>query len=1653
MSYPQLPGYFITRQLGEGSCGRVFLATSTFTSRDYCIKEVQFLSDDQRDRWETEFLPKSLDLSYLCTVRDTITFNNHYYIVMHLYSNSLTQMIYHQPQRTHLIKGTPLHSDQAWNIFRKLVEAVHSLHQEQLCHMNIKPENIFLDNELNAVLGDFGHSRAFMSVNLFTSAASQAYRAPEMSRNLSPEYDKEVDYFALGVVFYEMLVGELPCNPNSSNCSISLSALNKVADVEARKIIQQLTVPNPQLRASFFQLLHLNVRQKESFKEATPSIILASPYSPTIHNKVQVPEFISDSSDGEGFLAPSAVSLPRSSLRTELDAMLSDSSDDEMLPTTPPPTRQRKRQKGRNNGGNKKTKTFDVTLFLHPLQNLPKQTISEAAENLVEDEVMMLVEEVVSQELFSIKFTSQSSSTIGKLKELAQRISIQLPGTFIQCHVFLRRTDLVVLLPQQSFEEVKAVLLSHTTACHVLLRSTYIMESNRHSVFEISVLSRRTNCHEANNLTTKCLPFVVTYSLNSKFHYVFQVGISPRADSKQARKVLDERFNLKKRNYILVVFNAELLLFTSSSNCPLAVGNTFTITNSQQETNHVVSQLSRYNSPVLSARNHNSDSSRSNKKPRTSNKSPSKPKNSSAPKTLKPNPPKKTPSNSPTIKLFWKPEGICSIKYLRGLANTLTANSASSVVVHNIAAGFFRVIFRECQPTLVDRLNEMAQRGRYISDQVFIKVFRTLPGFTVMFAPKEFEEVRNQLKPLLEGSEIIKIRSIDLGNQFGYLHNLIVNSDVDSAAELLHRVSGTSLSFVVSRYIDGKHICIYELGVLPFVNLVDVATVLDSECDLVSMNSVLYPFNRRLLLISARHNSNSKPPLPSKIKFNITTEVGSAKNEVFYIRNYSASSPIPLLLPGEEPHINLAQHYECLLKLDPSQHFKTLLTKVSSCQSTLGRLSYISLIYALIQAHTIASVREGFYKRLLSGEEENIKVGLNLHQLENTCYSFNDLYDLNYSSTLPLSCRSVDVLQDDSLNCALNLDPTTNRVGVLNMANEEHPGGGYLTGASAQEESLFRRTTLGAALDPEQYGGQVVSGQRVAYPWKTAKIDVVVTENVEIFKTTEATGCQLLEKPQRVTIISTAAPQEPEISEVENFGEDYAHFDDLQLLYKRWTCVFLAAIKHGITHLVICPLGCGAFRNPIPGAMTVLSFVLSIFHKFFDSITLSASEDLYSSCASLLSVQSINESRQLKLPCRYLLSECPYINDSIHRDQFVHPTHCPNGNSCLMKNSLTHASLLKHPEKCRKFSNCELHGKDSVHDSLHDHADPCQMGVYCTDYSDHHRRSLFHPPLCPQGVGCSNRTSCLYSHERVQCPNPNCVDLTSDHLNSFNHSPLADDPFVNIESRCMERFVCRHGRSCNNNEPEHTERFIHIVRPECLGCASSDEVHLSTYHHVGVQDLRPSCPNGAACKNLLNLNHVYEFSHPSSKAFDIVGNLTPPSRGSEDQIDFSLNVDRLAGFCIPPNQQTPLNITSIAHFILGLKPVHRINVEPFLSCLVHGNFYSLEYMKTQLSQPESVFSIAHGHFKLHRYSNRAAVADYVALAAKNKFLDMRNFASDYGAQQEAKRLLMMNDTADLDELADSIAEAANELNNLATKEKSRQEDWNWLPQGQRARHR
>ena len=96
---------------------------------------------------------------------------------------------------------------EAQKVFCQIVSAVKYMHGRNIAHRDLKLENILLTFQRNIKLIDFGFS-ALVNGLLTTQCASFPYAAPELFN--AEGYTEKVDVWALGVILYGMLVGELP---------------------------------------------------------------------------------------------------------------------------------------------------------------------------------------------------------------------------------------------------------------------------------------------------------------------------------------------------------------------------------------------------------------------------------------------------------------------------------------------------------------------------------------------------------------------------------------------------------------------------------------------------------------------------------------------------------------------------------------------------------------------------------------------------------------------------------------------------------------------------------------------------------------------------------------------------------------------------------------------------------------------------------------------------------------------------------------------------------------------------------------------------------------------------------------------------------------------------------------------------------------------------------------------------------------------------------------------------------------------------------------------------------------------------------------------------------------------------------------------------
>ncbi len=206
-AFPQL---IIEEMIGQGGMGRVFCAQQPHLNRTVALK---VLSAERAGdpEWLERFSREARALArlshpHIVQVYDFGEKPVPYLLMEHVEGVNLRQAMQHGG----------LTAREALAIVPKLCDALHYAHEHGVLHRDIKPENILIDTEGRVKLVDFGLAKlrddGEMPFTLTQSGAklgTLAYMAPEQVEKPA-EVDHRADIYSLGVVFYEMLTGELP---------------------------------------------------------------------------------------------------------------------------------------------------------------------------------------------------------------------------------------------------------------------------------------------------------------------------------------------------------------------------------------------------------------------------------------------------------------------------------------------------------------------------------------------------------------------------------------------------------------------------------------------------------------------------------------------------------------------------------------------------------------------------------------------------------------------------------------------------------------------------------------------------------------------------------------------------------------------------------------------------------------------------------------------------------------------------------------------------------------------------------------------------------------------------------------------------------------------------------------------------------------------------------------------------------------------------------------------------------------------------------------------------------------------------------------------------------------------------------------------------
>jgi len=112
---------------------------------------------------------------------------------------------------------SPLELKSFLQIAIQLAEALSFLHQNQIIHKDIKPGNIIINSQASKVkITDFSIASRLSKEDSQISSFGRfegtlAYMSPEQTGRMNRSIDYHTDFYSLGVTFYEMLTGEIPC--------------------------------------------------------------------------------------------------------------------------------------------------------------------------------------------------------------------------------------------------------------------------------------------------------------------------------------------------------------------------------------------------------------------------------------------------------------------------------------------------------------------------------------------------------------------------------------------------------------------------------------------------------------------------------------------------------------------------------------------------------------------------------------------------------------------------------------------------------------------------------------------------------------------------------------------------------------------------------------------------------------------------------------------------------------------------------------------------------------------------------------------------------------------------------------------------------------------------------------------------------------------------------------------------------------------------------------------------------------------------------------------------------------------------------------------------------------------------------------------------
>lgn len=249
----------IIENIAHSAMSDIWLAQNMENGQDIVLKilKKEMISNkiENVSKFKNEAIMVSkLDKACIAKIYEIGEFDNTYYIAMeYLKGKSLQDVISENYKFT---------IEEIVQIIKKVCQALVYIHGINIIHRDIKPSNIFIDfleNEIDVKLLDFGLSQIIELRNgdITEIVKTLCYKSPEQSGILNKNVSETSDLYSLGIIFYQLLAGQLPFYGQNVNEILhqqiaklpeSLSKINSDIPLVIENIVFKLLEKEPEKR-------------------------------------------------------------------------------------------------------------------------------------------------------------------------------------------------------------------------------------------------------------------------------------------------------------------------------------------------------------------------------------------------------------------------------------------------------------------------------------------------------------------------------------------------------------------------------------------------------------------------------------------------------------------------------------------------------------------------------------------------------------------------------------------------------------------------------------------------------------------------------------------------------------------------------------------------------------------------------------------------------------------------------------------------------------------------------------------------------------------------------------------------------------------------------------------------------------------------------------------------------------------------------------------------------------------------------------------------------------------------------------------------------------------------------------------------------------